>query len=118
MTYDLAGRQTSLAYPDGLTVAYQYDASNNLIGLDSPAGWARYTVDPDGRLLDEQLSGGALEYRYDAADQLIALRRGDDGEILLGNLRPGGQPHRDHPRSGGDPADLRCGRPADHGPDR
>ncbi|MCA2216599.1 DUF6531 domain-containing protein [Jidongwangia harbinensis] len=126
MTYDAAGRQTSLQYPDGLRVSYRHDANGNLTGLDSAPGNARFTLDPDGRLLTEKLpeqwerryryNGGLLvrfeelrsgrhhrdvrltrdsdglvtaqadgddvvEYRYDAADQLTAVRD-DSGEIL------------------------------------
>jgi RHS repeat-associated protein len=121
MSYDAAGNRTSLQYPDGLKVSYRYDATNNMIGLDSKAGNAKYTLNPDGLLLNEKLPDGIehrysysgdllvryeelrngrhtrdttltrdsdglitaqidgnekLEYRYDAADQLTAVRSG------------------------------------------
>jgi RHS repeat-associated protein len=66
LSYDAAGRQTALSYPDGLQVSYSYDGNSRLIGVrDSRAGDAVYALDPDGRLLTEQLPGRqARRYHY------------------------------------------------------
>jgi RHS repeat-associated protein len=65
--YDAAGQRTSLTYASGLVVSYRYDLNGNLVALrDSRAGEAVYALDPDGRLLTEQLPGRlARRYRYD-----------------------------------------------------
>lgn len=65
--YDLAGQRISLTYPSGLELSYDYDLNGNVTRLqDSRAGDAVYALDPDGRLLTEQLPGRlARRYRYD-----------------------------------------------------
>jgi RHS repeat-associated protein len=56
MRYDPAGQRTSLTYPGGHEITYRYDLNGHLTGLhDSRAGDAAYVVDPDGRLVTEQL---------------------------------------------------------------
>lgn len=79
-TYDAAGQQTSLTYPDGLELTYQYDLNGRLSALhDSRAGDAVYAVDPDGRLLTEQLPGRlARRYHYEHGllRRFLALRDG------------------------------------------
>ena len=66
--YDAAGQRTSLTYPGGLQVSFSYDQNGRLTGLrDSRAGDAVYALDPDGRLLTEQLPGRlARRYHYQA----------------------------------------------------
>ena len=66
-TYDAAGQRTSLTYPGGLTVGYVYNANGRLIAMqDSRAGAAAFAVDPDGRLMTEQLPGRlARRYHYE-----------------------------------------------------
>jgi RHS repeat-associated protein len=62
--YDKAGQRTSLTYPGGLQVSYRYNTKGQLVGLhDSRAGDAAYAVDPDGRLITEELPG-RMERRY------------------------------------------------------
>lgn len=65
--YDAAGQLRELTYPDGASVDYRYNLNGQLISLDdSQAGEAVYAVDPDGRLITEQLPGGwARRYGYD-----------------------------------------------------
>jgi RHS repeat-associated protein len=65
--YDQAGQRTSLNYPDGLQVTYRYNAKGQLVGLsDSRAGDAAYALDPDGRLITEELPGRlARRYHYE-----------------------------------------------------
>jgi RHS repeat-associated protein len=64
--YDQAGQCTTLNYPDGLRLRYDYDLNGRLVHLhDSRAGDAVYALDPDGRLLTEQLPGAhARRYHY------------------------------------------------------
>jgi len=96
-TYDAAGQRTSLAYPGGLTVGYVYNANGRLIAMqDSRAGDAAFAVDPDGRLITEQLPGRlARRYHYEGGllhrfaviedDRLAAettLARDPDGRIV------------------------------------
>lgn len=70
--YDKAGRRTALTYPDGLETTYRYNLNGQLIGLhDSRAGDAVYALDPDGRLLTEQLPG-RFARRYDYEQGLLS----------------------------------------------
>jgi RHS repeat-associated protein len=66
-SYDAAGQHTSFSYPDGLRLTYQYDRNGHLIFLhDSRAGRAAYVLDPDGRLITEELPRRfARRYHYD-----------------------------------------------------
>jgi len=65
--YDQAGQRTSLTYPGGLQVTYCYNTKGQLVGLvDSRAGAAAYALDPDGRLITEELPGRlARRYHYE-----------------------------------------------------
>jgi RHS repeat-associated protein len=65
--YDKAGQRTSLTYPDGLQVTYSYNTKGQLNGLrDSRGGGAAYALDPDGRLITEELPGRlARRYHYE-----------------------------------------------------
>ncbi|MDP9794451.1 RHS repeat-associated protein [Catenuloplanes nepalensis] len=65
--FDAAGQRTRLTYPDGSTVRFQYDLCGRLINVhDSEAGEVVYALDPDGRLLTEQLPRRwARRYRYE-----------------------------------------------------
>jgi RHS repeat-associated protein len=65
--YDAAGQRTSMTYPGGLLVQYWYDLNGRLTGIhDQKAGFAAYAVDPDGRVLTEELPGRlARRYHYD-----------------------------------------------------
>jgi len=67
LRYDRAGQRTALGYPDGLQLSYDYNGNGRLTRLhDSRAGDAVYAVDPDGRLLTEQLPGRlARRYHYE-----------------------------------------------------
>jgi RHS repeat-associated protein len=79
-TFDAAGQRTSLSYPGGLTTSFTYDTNRRLIGLaDSRAGDAVYALDPDGRLLTEQLPGRrARRYHYEGGllRQFAVIRDG------------------------------------------
>jgi RHS repeat-associated protein len=78
--YDRAGQRTSLTYPSGLTVGYSYDLNGRLTGLrDSRAGDAVYALDPDGRLLTEQLPHRlARRYHYEngSLNRFLVIRDG------------------------------------------
>lgn len=65
--YDKAGQRTSLTYPDGLQAGYRYNLNGKLVALsDSRRGSAAYALDPDGRLLTEQLPDRlARRYHYE-----------------------------------------------------
>ena len=96
LRYDPAGQRIALDYPDGLQLSYDYNSNGRLTRLhDSRAGDAVYAVDPDGRLLTEQLPGRlARRYHYEHGllhrfavsrdDELVTeteLTRDPDGRI-------------------------------------
>jgi RHS repeat-associated protein len=78
--YDQAGQRTSLTYPSGLVLTYQYDQNGNLTALhDSRAGWARYALDPDGRLITEELPRNFARrfyYEHGLLARFTVFRRG------------------------------------------
>jgi RHS repeat-associated protein len=78
--YDKAGQRTSLTYPGGLQVSYRYNTKGQMVGLhDSRAGDAAYAVDPDGRLLTEELPGRLdrrYHYEHGLLHRFIVLRDG------------------------------------------
>ncbi|WZB75879.1 hypothetical protein WJ972_07340 [Achromobacter insuavis] len=77
-TYDSLGRRDSETLdPTGLalTTRYTYDLNDNLIARIEPGGGrTQYAVDSRGRLvLKVDPAGGAVETRYDAANQVSAV---------------------------------------------
>ena len=77
-TYDSLGRRDSETVdPTGLALKtrYTYDPNNNLIARIEPGGGrTQYAVDSRGRVVFiVDPAGGAVETRYDAADQISAV---------------------------------------------
>jgi RHS repeat-associated protein len=94
-SHDLLNRRTELVYPGGSREQYRYDAVGNGIGYTTRAGQVRTSTfdlrnrevqtswsdatpsilrsfDPAGRVLSEENGLARLDYRYDAAGQLLA----------------------------------------------
>jgi len=84
-TYDAAGNRTSLTYPDGYVVRYEYDAADRLIrisdGTDSTI--AAYEYDAAGRRTRRTLGNGTYTtYEYDSLNRLTRLvNRAPDGAV-------------------------------------
>src|SRR5262249_45370351 len=78
-TYDGRDRLLSRTDPDGLAVAYTYDANGNRTSVSGPSGTANYTFDALDRI--ETVTSSAHEatiYSYDAVGnrQSVALPNG------------------------------------------
>lgn len=60
-TYTLSGAIESLTYPDGKTIAYEYDSSTGLLSqlTDAIGKTTEYTYDSYGRLIRQQLAGSS-----------------------------------------------------------
>ena len=73
--YDLAGRRTSLAWPDGFTVGYDYDTAGEMTGIREAGGTvlASYGYDDLGRRTRRAvLNGTSLVYAYDPTTSRLA----------------------------------------------
>ncbi|MBN4054621.1 hypothetical protein JYT87_02820 [Nitrospira defluvii] len=66
--YDIAGRRTTLSYPNGTSTSYTYDAASQLTGIVHKAGVIPFE---------------SLTYTYDAAGNRISLDRTNGVSILL-----------------------------------
>lgn len=80
--YDAAGNRTWTHEEQddkpARKIGYSYDELHRLTGVnDSQAGQSSYTYDAVGNRLSEVSPGGAIDYSYDVADQL--LKAGDVG---------------------------------------
>lgn len=82
-TYDPAGNQTGLTYPDNRKVSYAYDANNWLTQMTDPfGGTTKYQYDANGLLKRvDQPNQTWASYSYDAAGQLIQLTNGLTGQV-------------------------------------
>ena len=79
-TYDAADRVTSVAYPNGKSVAITYDAAGRRATVADQTGYTvRYTYDSLGRLDQVRDTANALlvDYGYDALGQLASETRGN-----------------------------------------
>lgn len=81
--YDAAGRLSSVSYPTGLKVAYQYNANGylqSLVNGSNPAKryWLAETVDAAGRPTRVQLANGAsaVNKSYDNRDHISSVDAG------------------------------------------
>jgi len=88
--YDAAGNLSRLTYPDGKAVTYTYDRRGRITRITDWAGRiTRYVYDRNGRLVETVLPNGVRRFsEYDAAARL--LRRGEQGPgetILALNYR-------------------------------
>ncbi|MCY3774268.1 MAG: hypothetical protein OXG98_19865 [Gemmatimonadetes bacterium] len=73
----MAGKVTSMVYPDGSEVRYTYDATGRLAGVTDAEGnaLAAYTYDSDGRMTSHAV-GGALAtgaYAYNTRDWVSGI---------------------------------------------
>jgi RHS repeat-associated protein len=87
--YDPLGQLTSVKYPDGQIVSYDYDAAGNRIQVDdngvvtayvtnnlneyTSVGDTTYTYDADGNMTSQTEGGVATHYTYDIENKLIAV---------------------------------------------
>lgn len=80
--YDLNGNRTSITYPGGKVVSYDYDPCNRLSAVTDWLGQTtKYTYDSRGLLVQTDLPDGSIvRYSYDAAGRLISME----------NILPGG----------------------------
>lgn len=75
-TYDADGNRSSLAYPDGHTVAYAYTARNQVrdISVDGAAPLGAYGFGLDGNVTSKALENGtSTSYLYDDANRLLTV---------------------------------------------
>jgi RHS repeat-associated protein len=73
--YDAVGNRTSLTYPNGKVVSYQYDALNRLSHVTDWAGKVTaYAYDAAGNLAGTTFPNGASSsYGYDNANRLLQI---------------------------------------------
>ncbi|WP_305306844.1 RHS repeat-associated core domain-containing protein [Brevundimonas sp.] len=73
--FDLAGRRTSISWPDAFAVGYAWDLSNNVTAITQGASTlASYTYDNLARRTGiARLNGVSTAYGYDAASRLDEL---------------------------------------------
>jgi RHS Repeat. len=74
--YDAVGNLTTLTYPDGKVVSYNYDSANRLIKVtDWAARETSYSYDDNGRLIQTTRPDGSVEFRScNSAGQLTELK--------------------------------------------
>jgi RHS repeat-associated protein len=74
-TYDKLDQITSVAYSNGPTLTYSYDADGNLLTENDATGQTSNTYDLAGRLTQETMPGSRTNtYGYDAAGNLTTLQ--------------------------------------------
>ncbi|MCU0513766.1 MAG: DUF6531 domain-containing protein, partial [Anaerolineae bacterium] len=80
LTYDLTGRLRALQDGTGSLYTLTYDsATDRLIAITLPEGVRlAYTYDARGNLLTVEERGQVLRYRYDTFDRLIEIRTPED----------------------------------------
>ncbi len=96
-TYDLAGRLTDKTLPNGVKVAYQYDAADRLTTIaykktdDSPVETVGYAYDAGGQRIQKSLGSAAVRETpftatYDAANRLTQITlNGETSSIAYDN---------------------------------
>ncbi|MFN4042270.1 MAG: RHS repeat-associated core domain-containing protein [Brevundimonas sp.] len=97
--YDVAGRRTSIHWPDGFWAAYDYNVAGDLTGVrENGTNWplASYGYDNLGRRASITRANGAnTTYAYDAAGRLSGLTHNAAGtaqDLTLGfTYNPAGQ---------------------------
>jgi RHS repeat-associated protein len=97
MSYDPAGRRTSLTWPDGFSVAYGYDLTSAMRSIQGGGvTFAAYGYDNLGRRSSVSRSNGvATAYGYDPASRLTGLSHAfpssSDNLTLTMAYNPAGQ---------------------------
>ncbi|MCX6926206.1 MAG: hypothetical protein NT154_23815, partial [Verrucomicrobia bacterium] len=83
--YDRRQLVTNIAYPDGLSVAMQYDALGRLTALDYPGGLrVNYAYDSRDRVTNLTWSGQAMTFGYDGAGRLLSETRANGSSSQYG----------------------------------
>lgn len=73
-TYDQASNRKSLVYPDGYTVAYEWDASGRLTGIETADGtWVLIYDSDDRRTATRHPNGLELNSSYDQGGRLTSI---------------------------------------------
>ncbi|MBK8012783.1 MAG: LruC domain-containing protein [Deltaproteobacteria bacterium] len=72
-TYDLLDRLVRRTDPDGVTLAYGYDAHGNVTQVAAGAHVLEYSYDALDRVLGVRALGGETSYAYDAAGRLVDI---------------------------------------------
>lgn len=86
LSYDSAGAQTSVAYPNGMTAKYGYDEAGMPTSLQYTDGTGQNmlsfenTVDVDGRVLAAGSDASHQDYAYDALGRLTKVEDTRDGQ--------------------------------------
>ncbi|WP_428153828.1 RHS repeat domain-containing protein [Brevundimonas sp.] len=98
--YDLASRRTSIQWPDGFWVAYDYNLANDLTSIreNGATNWqlANWSYDNLGRKIWQGSANGAVTtWGYDGASRLTSLSHnlaGTSNDLTLGfTYNPAGQ---------------------------
>lgn len=95
--YDLAGRQTKFAWPDGLYVTYEYDNADDITKIkEGSAATTLFTFTYDDlgeRLKKETLNSNNITYNYDPASRLTSMNLSsfNGTTITLGDYNPAGE---------------------------
>jgi RHS repeat-associated protein len=71
--YDLSNRQYAIAYGNGRSVAYTYNAAGKITQLTQSGAVTNYLYDGSGRLakLTDTNGNAIIEYTYDNSDRLV-----------------------------------------------
>jgi RHS repeat-associated protein len=74
-SYDLAGRMTSVKYPEGETLEYKYNQTGRLTELvDSKQGTIRVEYDSEGKRTRQVWPNGlSTKWEYDSGDRLTGI---------------------------------------------
>ncbi|MBD8058234.1 hypothetical protein IC607_04525 [Cellulomonas sp. JH27-2] len=93
-TFDAAGRQTAVRYPDGSTLTKSYDAAGRLVAQSHPVwGAVSWTLDPDGLVLRESLpSKQSRSYTYDVDGRAASVAQtvsGGSSSVTIGRDKDG-----------------------------
>ena len=77
---------STLTYPDGSAVNYEWDAGGHLITLtDSTAGAIHYHYDTVGNLITRNLPNGIVtQYTYDSAYRIASIQHTLNNNLILG----------------------------------
>jgi len=84
-SYDHADRATGISYSDGThSVAYSYDAADNLASMTDGGGTVSYSYDNADRLTQAARGTSSFTYAYDARGNLTSLTYPDTTQISYG----------------------------------